>query len=165
MTLQQRFEQEFSKLSAPGPATVTVVSPPRRLCCETVERDSLAVSFTQLRLATPELAAAKAPELERIGKALAEKLTYLMEPIAPIEIDAAACIVQLRSNPPQRDDDGRSYYELLVRRGGEISLARYRKENGDTRRPIAATVTREVLMRLVGDFCGALDQPRNDAHN
>ena len=60
--------------------------------------------------------------------------------------------MQLRSNPPQRDDDGRSYYELLVRRGGEITLTRYRKENGDARRPIAANVTREVLLRLVGDF-------------
>ena len=51
-----------------------------------------------------------------------------MEPIRPIELDADACVVQLRSNPPQQDDDGRSYYELLVRRGGEIALARYRKE-------------------------------------
>ena len=91
------------------------------------------------------------------GKALAAKLTYLMEPISPIEIDAHGCLVQLRSNPPQRDDDGRSYYELLVRRGGEITLARYRKENGDARRPIAATVTREVLVRLVGDFCAVLE--------
>ena len=80
-----------------------------------------------------------------------------MEPISPIEIDAQGCVVQLRSNPPQRDDDGRSYYELLVRRGGEIALARYRKENGDARQPIAATVTREVLLRLVGDFCAVLE--------
>jgi hypothetical protein len=82
-----------------------------------------------------------------------------MEPIAPIEIDEAACVMQLRSNPPQRDDDGRSYYELLVRRGGEITLARYRKENGaGGRRQIAANVTREVLLRLVGDFCAVLEQ-------
>jgi hypothetical protein len=80
-----------------------------------------------------------------------------MEPIAPIELDAASCIVQLRSNPPQRDDDGRSYYELIVRRGGEIALVRYRKENGNARRQISATVTREVLLRLVGDFCAVLD--------
>ena len=58
--------------------------------------------------------------------------------------------------PPQRDDDGRSYYELLVRRGGEIALARYRKENGAARQLIAATVTREVLLRLAGDFCAVL---------
>lgn len=81
----------------------------------------------------------------------------MMEPIAPIEIDAAACVVQLRSNPPQRDDDGRSYYELIVRRGGEIGLTRYRKENGNARQQIAATVTREVLLRLVGDFCTVLE--------
>ena len=65
--------------------------------------------------------------------------------------------MQLRSNPPQRDDDGRSYYELIVRRGGEIALTRYRKENGNARQQIAATVTREVLLRLVGDFCAVLD--------
>src|ERR1043165_2867730 len=111
MTLKNTFEQEFSKLSAPGPATVTVVSPPRQLMCETVERDSLAVSFNQLQLKTLELSNAKAADLERIGKALAERLTYLLEPIAPIEIDAHECVLHLRSSPPQRDDDGRSYFE------------------------------------------------------
>jgi hypothetical protein len=50
-----------------------------------------------------------------------------------------------------------AYYELLVRRGGQIAVTRYRKENGAGRRQIAATVTREVLLRLVGDFCAALD--------
>jgi hypothetical protein len=157
MTLQKKFEQEFSKLSAPGPATVTVVAPPRQLICDTVERDSLAVSLNQLRLTTPELSDAKATDLERIGKSLSDRLTYLMEPIAPIEIDAQECVVQLRSNPPQRDDDGRSYFELLVRRGGEITLTRYRKENGAGRKQITATVTREVLQRLVDDFCAALE--------
>ena len=63
-----------------------------------------------------------------------------------------SCVVQLRSNPPQHDDDGRSYYELLVRRGGEIALTRYRKENGNARQQITATVTREVLLRLGGRF-------------
>ncbi len=55
---------------------------PRQLTCDVVERNSLAVSFNQLRLATTELASADAAELERIGKALADRLTYLMEPIA-----------------------------------------------------------------------------------
>jgi hypothetical protein len=61
-------------------------------------------------------------------------------------------VAQLRSSPPQRDDDGRSYYELTVRRGGEIALARYRKESGKPREQIAAHVTREVLLRLADDF-------------
>jgi hypothetical protein len=157
MTLQNQFEQELLNSGGGGPATVVVNDSPRRLTCDVVEQNSLAVSFHQLRLSTDELASADALVLERIGKALAGRLTYLMEPIAPIEIDAAACVVQLRSNPPKRDDDGRSYYELTVRRGGEIALARYHKENGNARQPIAATVTREVLLRLVGDFCKVLE--------
>lgn len=156
MKLQAQFDQELKNLGSGGAATLCVEDSPRQLTCDIVERNPLAVSFNLLRLATSELASANASDLERIGKSLADRLTYLMEPIAPIEIDAAACIVQLRSNPPQRDDDGRSYYELLVRRGGEIALARYRKENGNARRQIAATVTREVLSRLVGDFCAVL---------
>jgi hypothetical protein len=152
MNLQHQFEQDLSKLGSGGTATLSVDAQPRHLTCDVVERNSLAVSFNQLRLATTELAAAGAADLERISKSLAARLTYLMEPIAPIETDQAACGVQLRSNPPQRDDDGRSYYELLVRRGGEIALVRYRKENGDARRQIPATLTREVLTRLVGDF-------------
>jgi hypothetical protein len=157
MKLQNQFEQELLTLGNGGAATVAVSESPRHLSCNVVERNSLAVSFDQLRLATDELASADSAELERIGKALSSRLTYLMEPIAPIEIDAAACVVQLRSCPPQRDDDGRSYYELIVRRGGEIALTRYRKTNGGARQQITATVTREVLLRLVGDFCTVLE--------
>jgi hypothetical protein len=157
MNLQQQFEQELSKLGSGGTTNLAVEVQPCHLTCDIVERNSLAVSFNGLRLTTTELARAAAADLERIGKALAARLTYLMEPIAPIEIDQAACVVQLRSNPPQRDDDGRSYYELLVRRGGEIALQRYRKENGGARRQIPATLTREVLVRLVGDFCAVLE--------
>ena len=153
-----QFEHELSNLGSGGPAALAVDAQPRRLSCAVVERNSLAVSFEHLRLETSELASASAAELERIGKALAERLTYLMEPIRPIEVDAAGCTVQLRSHPPQRDDDGRTYYELLVRRGGEIELARYRKENDSARRRIPATVTREVLTRLVRDSCAVLDE-------
>lgn len=157
MTLQNQFQQQLTKLGSGGAATLTAEAQPRKLSCALVERNALAVSFDTLRLATSELASASTADLERIGKSLSDRLTYLMEPIAPIEIDAQGCILQLRSNPPQRDDDGRSYYELTVRRGGEIALVRFRKETGATRRQVPATVTREVLLRLVGDFCAVLN--------
>jgi hypothetical protein len=157
MSLVCQFEQELKQLGNGGAATVSVAEGPRTVTCEIVERNSLAVAFDKLRLASNELASVKAADLERIGNALAARVTYLMEPIRPIELDADACVVQMRSNPPQKDDDGRSYYELLVRRGGEIALVRYRKEIGTPRQQISATVTREVLLRLVGDFSGVLD--------
>jgi hypothetical protein len=157
MNIQVLLEQELNQLGSGGAVTIAVVDGPRQLTCDIVERNSLAVVFNLLRLATSELANATAFDLERISNALAAKLTYLMEPIRPIELDVDACVVQMRSNPPQKDDDGRSYYELLVRRGGEIALARYRKEPGTPRQQIPATVTREVLLRLTADFSAVLD--------
>lgn len=158
MNLHQEFERELNSIGSGATTTLDVDATPRHLRCDIVERNTLAISFNELRLVTSELANVDPEKLARIGKSLAEKLTYLMEPINPIEFDAQGCVVQLRSAPPQRDDDGRSYYELLVRRGGEISLRRYRKDNGDARRAIAATVTREVLLRLARDFEAALDE-------
>lgn len=157
MNAQQLLERELTNIGTGGAATVEIDAGQRRVQCDITERNTLAVTLTRLSLTTSELAQADAARLERLGKALAARLTYLMEPISPIEHDAAACVVQLRSTPPQRDDDGRSYYELLVRRGGEIALSRYRKENAGARQPIAATMTREVLLRLVKDFDAALD--------
>jgi hypothetical protein len=147
-----QFEHELNQLGTGGAATVDVTTGSRRLTCDLAERNSLAVAFQTLRVATPELAGATSTGLERMAKDLSARLTYLMEPIRPIEIDADACVAQLRSSPPQRDDDGRSYYELTVRRGGQISLCRYRKEPSAARQQIAATVTREVLLRLADDF-------------
>ena len=152
MTIQTCFDQELKKLGSGASANVDVAEGGRRLTCAILERNSLAVAFETLRLETPELSGVTKADLERIGQALSNRLTYLMEPIRPIEIDADHCVAQLRSSPPQRDDDGRSYYELVVRRGGEFCLARYRKEPGNPRTQIAANVTREVLLRLVGDF-------------
>lgn len=157
MTLQAQFEQELTKLGSGGPASPSVRQGDRQLVCDLVERSNLAVSFERLKLSTSELETAGVSELERIAKRLSEELTYLLEPISPIEVDVDACAVQMRSAPPQRDDDGRSYYELLVRRGGEITLCRYRKENGTARQQVPATVTREVLLRLVDDFSAVLD--------
>jgi hypothetical protein len=158
MTLHAQFQQQLAKLdSGGGKARLVAEENSRQLVCDVAEHNALATSFNQLQLRTAELAGATVADLERIGKNLADRLTYLMEPISSIEIDAQACVVQMRSNPPQRDDDGRTYYELLARRGGEIALCRYRKENGAGRQQIPATVTREVLLRLAGDFCAALD--------
>ena len=63
----------------------------------------------------------------------------------------------MRSNPPQKDDDGRSYYELLVRRGGEIALVRYRKENGTARQPNSGDGHARSTSAACGDFGAVLD--------
>jgi hypothetical protein len=122
------------------------------LRCDLVALDTLACAFNRLVLRCDAVAAMSTDALKKCAADLSARLTYLLEPISPIETDAHGCVVQLRSNPPQKEDDRTSYYELLVSRSGELSLARYSRAAGQSRRIIPTHVTREVLLRLVGDF-------------
>jgi hypothetical protein len=138
-----------------GCQTLTVDEAGQRFECDFSALDTLACAFTRFELHSDALASAGIERLRAVSQDLSQRLTYLLEPIAPIEVDAEQCVVQLRSNPPQRDEQRTSYYELLVRRGGELSLCRWTKAAGDVRQPLAAHVTREVFLRLVGDFSAA----------
>ncbi len=155
MTIKSLLSQELSATN--GPRVVAVKHDGAVLRCEVTAIDGLAVSFCKLTLETLNLAGMSLVQLERIAKLLSERLSYLLEPVEPIESDALTCTVQMRSNPPQKDDDGSNYYELLVKAGGELSLERYRKEPGAKRTPLDTTVTREVLLRLAGDFAEAVE--------
>lgn len=124
----------------------------QELSIDLVALDSLACAFERLALSSPKLAGGTVDQLKRAAEALSARITYLLEPIHPIEVDPEQCVVQLRSVPPQQDEDKTSYYELLVQRSGEISLTRYECAAGQGRVPVAAQVTREVLSRLVEDF-------------
>jgi hypothetical protein len=129
----------------------------RTLRCSFDRCEALAVTVAELSLETPKLATAEVAALKRVSADLAQRVNYLLEPISPVEADAAGCSVQMRSNPPQCDDDGRRYYELFVRRGGSISLCRYEKQPGQPRTRVPATLTHEVVGRLAGDFAAAID--------
>ena len=137
---------------ASGGQTLSAEHAGLRFLCELTALDTLGCAFERFELRSDALASAGIDRLRDVSQKLAARLTYLLEPIAPVEVDAQQCVVQMRSNPPQRDEQGTSYYELLVRQGGELSLRRWTKEPGDVRRPLAAHVTREVLLRLAADF-------------
>lgn len=124
----------------------------KRFQCELIGLESLACAFTRFELTHDILATASIDQLKQVAEGLSARLTYLLEPIQPIEVDPDQCIVQMRSSPPQKDDLGTSYYELLVRRGGHISLARYVKQPAAQRQSVPAHVTREVFLRLTADF-------------
>lgn len=123
-----------------------------RLQCELTTLDRVGCEFTRFALHAEKLSSATIDQLKRVSEALAARLTYLLEPIKPIEQDADQCVIQMRSVPPQREADVTSYYEVLVRRGGELSLCRWAKAPGNARESLPSQVTREVFLRLVGDF-------------
>lgn len=125
------------------------------------ECEALAVGVSQFMLETPELAGIDLVTLETASKSLCGRVNYLLEPISPIETDADGCVVQMRSSPPQVGDNGRYYYELLLRRGGSIELCRYEKTTSAPRSQVAATLTHEVLGRLVEDFDATVEEIAN----
>ena len=83
-------------------------------------------------------------------------MTYLLEPIQPIESDAEACVVQLRSVKPDDRGGVRSYYEALVKTGGSISLQRFDSQKGALRRSVSMTLTKEIIGRLADDFVASV---------
>lgn len=156
MALKQELELELNRLAAVGGGRLEVDLPHGRLTAEVLAVDAIGCSVDGVSFATPKLANVGVPQLKKISDELTRRLTYLLEPIGLIETDQDSATVQMRSNPPQKDDDGTQYYELLVRRGGDLTLLRYQKISGQPRQTIGAHLTREVFSRLAGDLTGVI---------
>ncbi len=129
----------------------------RELDCGLFAVDRLACAFDRFEVTVKPLAAADIQLLKERAAKLAARLNYLLEPIGLIEVDADRCVVQLRSIPPQKEEDRTTYYELLAQRGGLFTLCRYEAYPGQPRQTIAAEVTREVFLRLAEDFGALVD--------
>jgi hypothetical protein len=158
MTLQAQIHTELNRLaslSEAPPHLLHIDTGSGRLESKLTAIDQLACAFDQFAYKTDKLANATVDELKDIANALSAQVSYLLESISPVEVDDEACIVQLRSNPPAKDDDGTRYYELVVARG-ELSLLRYCKTPGQPRAIVSAHVTREVFTRLANDFVAAV---------
>jgi hypothetical protein len=155
--LDEQLEQALASwpLFQQGEATLTVNHDGNQLTCVLTALDSLACAFTSLSLRSDRLAGAGIERLKTVAGNLAKRLTYLLEPISPIETDIDHCVVQMRSLPPKQQSDHVDYYELLVARSGELALVRYSRAKGAQRMPIPAQVTREVLVRLAADLAAA----------
>lgn len=152
MTLGQNILKQLPATVGKQYKRLTATAGLRTLRCEIDQCDLLAVTLFELVLETSELESVDIAELQAASQALCDRVTYLLEPISPIETDTDSCIVQLRSSPPQQQEKNRYYYEILLRRGGSVLLRRYQKQPGSLRTRVAATLTREVLGRLSDDF-------------
>lgn len=161
MKLRDDFLQELVRLIGQPPQQAIAVDGRRTVKSQVEQCDALSAAVTNFTLETAELARADLAKLEVASQSLCQRVTYLLEPISPIEIDATGCVVQMRSNPPHKDDNGLRYYELTLRRGGCVSLCRYEKQPGNARTVVPATLTHEVLGRLVEDFDTAVEEAIN----
>jgi hypothetical protein len=157
MTLKPDIRRELDRIQAvSGRGLIAIDLTSGRLEADIVAADAIGCAFQTLSIQTDRLAGATIEQLRKVSEALAARLHYLLEPIGLVETDSERCAIQLRSNPPQKADDGTHYYELLVRRGGDISLSRYAKRPGQIRQIVPANVTREVFERLADDFVAVI---------
>src|SRR6476620_9741949 len=156
-SIQLDIERELKRIQAvSGRGLLQVDCEAGRIEADLLAVDGIGCSVQTLGLSPSKLANASLDELKTISDGLISRLTYLLEPIGIVEADADRCSVQLRSNPPKKGEDETSYYELMVRRGGDITLSRYSKKTGQLRQIVPAHVTREVLGRLADDFLAAV---------
>lgn len=155
MTLKADLDLEFARLAgntAAADLLLSVDAGVGRLTSQLTAVDNIACAFEHFTLESSRLAGVSIEQLKKRAEALSARLSYLLEPISAVEVDPDSCTVQMRSVPPQKDDDGTNYYELLVERGGRLSLCRYSKTPGAVRQVVPANVTREVFQRLAADF-------------
>jgi hypothetical protein len=115
--------------------------------------DLLGCAFRELRITADELKDAPVERLKAWADDLCRKVTYLLEHIGPLEVDAQAQTVLIRSTPPARKPAQTTFYEILVKAPGTLSLRRYtRAADEHDRLPCDIRVTHEVLVKLVGDL-------------
>lgn len=153
MTLSYQLEQQL-QAAGPGSATLTVQEGQETAIVELSAVGSLGVSANRVVLKSKRLEALQTDKLREIADDLAKRVGYLLEAIAPIEIDDEACTIQMRSTPPYRAENATSYYEILVT-AGSITLRRYKKSRSAIRTPESFDLTRQVLSRLLDDFSAA----------
>ncbi len=153
MSLSNQLELQLTA-SGTGPVSLAAQEGDAEVVCDLTAVDSLGVSVQRLEVKSISLVGLAAEKLREIADDLASRVGYLLEAIAPIEVDDEACTIQMRSMPPHRAENATSYYEVLVT-AGAISLKRYTKAKAVRREAEAFDITRQVLLRLVDDFAAA----------
>jgi len=142
----------------PGPGPVSVTDGPYRLTLHLSAASPVGVAFDALEFAATDKPDWSTDALKGWGDRLAARLTYLMESLVVLEVDAEGGEVELRSQSPSSRDMVRTYYEVHLRREGTLLLRRVAFEASSRRRStVACQLTREALERLADDLVASVD--------
>jgi hypothetical protein len=139
------------------PCTVTVEDTPVRLTLHLTALDTVGLAFSTMEFATTAGTEWTAVALKDWADRLSKRVTYLMEPLKVIEIDADGGEVQVRSQSPTPREEQRGYYEMRLFRNGSLRLERFAYDGGTRQRhPVPCQLTREVLERLADDIAASV---------
>ena len=141
--------------SCPAPSRSRTV--PNRLTLNLTALDTVGLAFDALEFADDQPARVVVGRPQSWGDRLADRVTYLMEPLKVLEVDASGGEVQIRSQSPTTRDDQRSYYEVRLFKQGTLRMERFAfDEASRRRRRIPCQFTREVLERLADDLAASV---------
>ncbi len=155
MTLSRKIADAVEAGPAGGalPATVEAEAGPHRLGLHLTALGPVGLAFEGLDFANTDRADLSTDALRAWGDRLAARVTYLMEPLIVLEVDAEAGEAELRSQSPTPRADRRSFSEVRLRREGTLHLRRLAFDDATRRRGVVpCQMTREVLERLADDL-------------
>jgi hypothetical protein len=159
MSLSKRIAaalDENTKVHAP-PCEVVVEEGAHRLALNLTALDAVGVAFASLEFAATNRPEWSSDALGEWGTRLAGRVTYLMEPLKVLEVDAAGGEVDLRSQSPTTRDEHRSYYQVRLFKQGRLLMERRAFDQASRQaRTVACQLTREVLERLADDIVASL---------
>ena len=147
----------LSTLTGAAPQTATVAGDAGLLLeLDLVAVESMSCAFDELRLHVPTLAGRTADQLKTKADELCKRVTYLLEALAPQEVDQQSAQVLVRSSPPDKQPGETRFYEVLLSATGQITLGRCRSLPGQPGRDrITIHLTQEVARKLVDDMVAA----------
>jgi hypothetical protein len=155
MTLSRKIADAVDSLPTGGPlpCLVEAEAGPTRLALNLTARGPIGLAFDRLDYVRGDRGDLSPEALRGWGDRLAARLTYLMEPLVVLEVDAQAGEAELRSQAPTPRGDRRSYYEVRLRREGSLNLRRVAfDEQARRRQAVPCQMTLEVLERLADDL-------------
>jgi hypothetical protein len=126
----------------------------------TVQVDVLDVDRYSLVISKIEIQAAKIRQgrpvnefLQSQANLVIDKIDYLPEAFALIELDEKNGVAQIRSRKPLRNSGFFEYFEIMLKNGAGLSFQRYQKRIGDSqKKSIPVVLTYELFERLIDDI-------------
>ena len=185
MTIQQRITQQLERLATHEPEQLAAVVqkapktgyllgvPPEGgkgvgASLNLADYDRYSAALRHLEIYDNSQTVASGQEdiyLQQVAATIAQKLTFLEEPLELLELDGVEHTAQLRSNPPRRSADESIYWEIQVwvAPHPHARITRYRWLAGEPDRiAITYPATFATLGRIAENLAGALSvEPAN----
>lgn len=117
--------------------------------------ETVGVRLREVSVARLAPLASPVPVADR-ARAVAARVTGLLEPLRLVEVDAQQDVAQLRSDTPAVKGENLAYYEVTLHGHGAAQVSRYEATpNQGKRRAVPFTLTHEALGKLVRDLTTA----------